>query len=437
MSAVFRHSETISDIQDIHIDAIHNSLACMPDSTYRDFAEWLLETPIYTDEWLQLVGIHGLIRLTNNLLEGLLTPTEMFEILPFSVPMNISQMYEVVSDNLAIGLADYCPADATHHARRQLLRAFNDAVIARLEWNTQSAKQALLPLLPIMRNVSTCDQSLSPHKHLKLMDAYVDAHPDSSAEDIEYSLYPLLVANLETCSQLVEGITGLRSEPMVRHGLVRRYSGMNALLDKRFISREEMIQIGTDSIMVVPTLAYYVGLIAERIRPMTEYKSIVFDGSLLEALEDAALLVRLLNDMGTPVLEQSQKEREVLVAQLISHYDPTTQHTFQDWLNVVTCEHGIMFSRLRKDCMYGEFNVCLHQARNAASLAHACEIFVEDLLVISNIYEETKARLYERLAEMNGRLGDQLLGKLISRFVEFHKVIYSQPFNEAHGEYAV
>src|SRR3954469_18311710 len=100
MVALVRCSD---DIRDIHIEAIYNSLRFMPDCAYRRYAEWLLETTQFTDEWLQLVGIQGLMRLTNALLGGLLNEAELAEILPYSVPMNISQMYEVVSDNLALG----------------------------------------------------------------------------------------------------------------------------------------------------------------------------------------------------------------------------------------------------------------------------------------------------------------------------------------------
>src|SRR4051794_34988851 len=106
----------------------------VPESAYRDFCEWALSARNPRSlEWMQSLGITQLVHLTSKLFEGLLDEPEWMRLLDYARSMNVYQLYEIVSDNLAIGLARPAPDDAAQQARHRLLRAFNAVTIQRLE----------------------------------------------------------------------------------------------------------------------------------------------------------------------------------------------------------------------------------------------------------------------------------------------------------------
>jgi hypothetical protein len=421
----------------MNIQAIDDSLNYMPDCAYKAYVKWILKNPDIRDEWLQLVGIQGLIRLTERLLGELLTDTEYEQVLPYSVPVNISQMYEVVSDNLAIRLASPTDDSASYNRRSRLLRLFNDVVVQCLNGSSESPEQLLQPLIPLMCDTSLFVQSLNANKHRDIAWLFLQNQPYINLDQIEYALYPNLLANVETCLELVNTIRGYRSEELVVDGLIRRYQGVNYLLEHKHIPPKKLLEVGMDTIMVVPTLAYYVGILAEEIRPVRNYPAIVENGLLLSALEDAALLVRLLNDVGTCLLEQSDAEHEALKYALWNAQESECFSSFDDLLVQATEEYPATFTRLRKDIMYREFNLCLHEVSQASSVAGAIDTFHQQLVYLSEIYRAHQHRLSITLDQITDYTESTLIVDLLTRFVGFHQMIYSQPFSEPTGEYAV
>ena len=422
----------------LNVEGIRRSLHHMPDSTFKAYCTWALDTPSMAGRWLQLMGIESLIRLTGGLLDGLLSADEWLQLVPYSVPINVSQMYEVISDNLAIGLGKYAPEDDTYNTRSQLVYSFNRAVIQRLKGHTQhSASDLLEPFFPLMAEISTFEQSLSADKHRSLTGHFLKAHPGASLDELEYALYPLLVANLETCIDMTRVLEGSATYPLLVDGLIRRYQGVNDLLEQQVFSLEELLQVSTDTIMVVPTLAYYIGVMAEKVQPLPAYRDVLEDGSLLLALEDAALLVRLLNDMGTLLLEQPTNDRKTLIQTLYQMHHTGDFPTFEHLLLDVAGQQGTLLTRMNKDIRFGEFNVCLHSVRQVNDIAVAIEVFADQLESLTLVYEDRLQRLPGMVAQLNQRLGSTFAGEVILRFVHFHRHTYSQSFKSAEGEYAV
>src|SRR5260221_12345730 len=67
---------TLQVSEQLNLEGIHASLNKMPESAYRTYCNWILTQSNLTEEWLQLVGMTGLTRLTLGLLDGLLSKPE-------------------------------------------------------------------------------------------------------------------------------------------------------------------------------------------------------------------------------------------------------------------------------------------------------------------------------------------------------------------------
>ncbi len=437
--AVQERSQALFDAAlPITAQGIRDSLDYLPDGAYKTYCAWLLDSPQHSAEWLQLVAIHGLIRLTNSLLEGLLTTDEMMQALVYSVPMNVAQMYEVISDNLAIGLAHRQPDDATFEIRHHILYAFNDAVMERLlGHSTQPAVQQLALYEPLMRRVSAYHQSLNADKHLRLAEAFLTAHPYMSAHELEYSVYPGLVGNVETWVDLVEQSRHMAAYPLLRDGLVARYSAVNTLLREPDLSFEELMHVSTNAILVIPTLAYYGAVIGEAVSPINGYEDLLEDGTLYECYRNAALLVRLLNDLGTIVLEQPDENHRQLMDSL---RDIQAEYGYDDLRAVLlkaADHHGVNLTRLRKDLSLCEINTSLYHPLKVNEVNAAIDAFDANVTRIRELYRQTMDNLESDLGRVHQYLGDSRIGDLVLRFVRFHQFIYSNSFKDVSGEYAI
>ncbi|MCU0497208.1 MAG: hypothetical protein MUF87_07655 [Anaerolineae bacterium] len=433
-----RTAHYLEQIQQLNIDGIRRSLAYMPDCPYKQLSQWLLLHR--QDDWLQLIGISSLTRLTFQSLYGIVPEAALDRLLPYAVPMNISQMYEVVSDNLALGLGDASPLDNQAKSRRKVLRVFNDAVILgilHVNGTSQSATRLLTSFESLMRPISLFEQSLSADKHRQLIRAFLDEHPHIPPEALEYAVHPNLIVNLETCLEVIRTLDGYATKSIVNEGLLRRYHAVNCLLEADDLSQTTLLEVSTDAIMVIPTLAYYIAVIAESVYPMKRYHATLMSGSLMPILETAALLVRLLNDMGTTLLQQSVGENCRLIEQLRAYQQRHQFDSFNELLLSAATLHSGVLNRLQKDCRFGEFNVGLHQARRMTTVEDALSTFEQQVFTLATLYQTERERLERDLRSLTFQLQDPTIARLIARFVKFHEQTYSHTFTDPLGEYAV
>src|SRR5690606_25866518 len=154
----------------------------------------------------------------------------------------------------------------------------------------------------------------------------------------------------------------------------------------------------------------------EKVQPLPAYRDVLEDGSLLLALEDAALLVRLLNDMGTLLLEQPTNDRKALIQTLYHMHHTGDFPTFEHLLLDVAGQQGTLLTRMNKDIRFGEFNVCLHSVRQVNDIATAIEVFADQLESLTLVYEDRLQRLPGMVAQLNQRLGSTFAGEVILRF---------------------
>jgi hypothetical protein len=433
-----RDQKPFSDARQAISIAMRDSLDYLPDCPFRDFYAWVLSEPRYQQRWLQLLGIEGLIRLSGALLNGLVNTDESARLTVHGAPLLVYLTYEAISDNLAIGLAGPSPGDGSHCARAGLVRAFNDAMLDRLGGATAaSVRGRMLDLAAGSGEISMFRQSLSETEHRALVGAYAAAHPGTDPAAIEFTAAPPLIANIESAITAAQAIDGLRTAGLFREGLARRYAAVTELLASRSTSPEELVAIGTDAILVIPTLAYYAGVIAEVVRPLAGYHDLVNDGLLTEALAHAALLVRVLNDCGTELAEQGAGQRRALISDLHALARSRRCATLSDVLRQAAAAHGRLLTRISKDLSFGEFNICLDGIRDLPASTGAVHAFEYRLHRVCASYRRAERGLQGTTQRMTRGLQTDLISAIVVRFVEFHRCMYADAFTTASGEYAI
>jgi hypothetical protein len=89
----------------------------------------------------------------------------------------------------------------------------------------------------------------------------------------------------------------------------------------------------------------------------------------------AALLVRVLNDCGTRLAEQTAAQRRALIADLRAIARSGGAATLSDVLLQAAPCHVQMLTRITKDLAFGEFNVCLDGLRGLPASAETFDAF--------------------------------------------------------------
>jgi hypothetical protein len=421
-------------VLDVTLTGLRGSLLKhMPACRYRDFSLWALsaQNP-HRRSWLDVIGIRQTNCLTVEMLDGIVEDRHWPPLARYTVPLNVYLSYEVVSDNLAIGLANQSLSDKTYAARRDLIQGFNHSMIQRLGGDHEPAARRLQPLQRLATEISGFEQSLQPNHYRTVAREYVNQRPGCSLDDLEYAVWPILVANIEAGNELVRSVSGFHVGSLVQQGLVSRYRAVNGLLEDNVILPRRA-HVGADAVLAMPVLAYYAGVLGETIWRRGSFQGLVADGTLSEALFSAAILVRLVNDLGTGLVTQTDEQRSKFVAALKSHYwqHHPSARTLAELLLKPEDEFRPLLTRIRKDLLNGEFNVCLYGFSDTLPVSYALVAFEQRLAYLSQLYLQCRVRFTAALEAISQRLDNGGLSLLMSRFVRFHEALYGQFADEA------
>ena len=261
--------------------------------------------------------------------------------------------------------------------------------------------------------------------------------PDLALADVEYAIWPLLVANMESAVDVIDAMRGYEVGPMVREGFIRRYEAVNTLLSGEPLTFDQRVAVSTHAILVVPIFAYYIGILCETVRPLANWERVIQDNSLYEALYRAALMIRLLNDLGTNLIRQSAEERAKFLAVLHREAQRQESPTLATVLGALLDQHDTMLTRIDKDLQHGEFNLGFSDLIDMPSITDALSAFEKRLGDCAALYERSERELAGLLQTISVTLGDPVTSTLIMRIVKFHEALYAQSFRQASGEYAV
>ena len=409
----------------------------MPLSDYRNFNIWALSAKNpHNNVWLQIIGIPQFTKLTQTLL-GTSVPAEKWdELVYYTTLMNAYLIYETISDNLAFGLAAKRPDDTSYDLRRDILINFNNAMAARLKGDRVSSDLILTRIKPKVEKISSFNYSLTGSEQTEIAAAFLQAAPNCTMEAIEFGAWHSLVANIQSCADLVDKMQRYQLGDTLRQGLIQRYEAVNDLLLDRVHSKDALVNVSINTILVIPVLTYYISVLTEVLQPNRALATLVENGTLQKALEDAALMVRLLNDLGTGLVVTNQYHSTLLndlYARLPPSADPET--TFADMLMEHSKQVQLM-TRIRKDISFAEYNVSLHSLMTSPPNTTSLLLFGSNLVYYQEQYRQARDRLNANLQTISQTLKTEHVSHLIYQFVTFHEHIYQQNFDEQAGDYA-
>jgi hypothetical protein len=411
----------------------------MPDCLYRDFLLWGMsrQNP-HQPAVMQLMGAVQLSKLTVRLLAGLTEREETWQrLLRTSMTMNGWALLEAISDNLAMGLARHLTGDSESDATRHaLLHAFNTLMVERLkdEISAASARAALSNVCP--GEVSLFRQHLSPLKFRSLAETFIHEKGGALSE-IEYAACPHLIANIEAGADFINAIGVVSIRSLVRDSLIARYEGVNKLLEPDECSLEEIFDIGGHTILVIPTLGYYISELVQCIGMKPRLVQLIDEGTLAGALYAAAVLVRLQNDIGTQLLTFDAPARLKLLRELEERARERKDASLGELLAGIGREYAPL-NRIWKDACLGEFNLCLSGIGQAPFSSGALLAFDQRLTLLAKVYAAHKVKLASGLWKINDGLKDNLVSQIVLRFVGFHERLYDGHYHDTiDGDYAI
>lgn len=409
----------------------------MPASPQKDYYLWGISTENpYQEDFLQMLGIRQLINLSLKLIGDLIEPDDRQTVAQYCGRINSYFLYEIASDNLANGLSSLCVNDQNAMMRRNILRTFDNVMITRLKREHNASAELLRPVESQTQIISCFAQSMTPRKHQACLSAYLARRPDITQDQIEYGIWPILVANIEACYELSEYMSQFQVGGLLKQGFIDRYEGVTFTLQvDRSLPLNDLVRMGMHTVSVVPALAYFAGVLTEIIRAEPMLQSVIEDGTLADALMTSAVLVRLANDVGM-LLTLSPNERKKLMESLWNHYQQNAADIDAiDYFLMSAPDEYSMLSRLQKDLLHGEFNVGLHNLAYSNSVGEALTLLDNNLASLSELYDRELSHLQDLLASIDRRMTNRSLSNLIAGFVRFHEVIYAEPYNSIIGEY--
>jgi hypothetical protein len=401
----------------------------MDKCVFRDFALWaLVRCSLYRERFAQINAITQLGRMTTLLLSPLVEDEQWNRCVHAASIMNAWQVHEVFSDNLAIGLGTSFDGDnSEQHERRNLLRAFNAEMLHALSDSEIPEPATLTENFHRLRtDISIFNQSLIADKHRALASAFT--MDPVEMQRLEHCIAPILTANILSCLEVPKNIQSDAIRRLTKKWLTHRYSSVNALLDTPALDHEALVRHGSRTILVAPTLGYYVDMFI----PESISDDFV-EGVLEKALHAAATIVRLLNDLGTQLLIATTTERRRALQQSLMD-GPQEAKTLQELLP--TRRH-VMLTRLIKDARFAEFNIGLYGILQSP-LTHE---ILEDLITRIDAYADDYSKNWRILNDLGPKIdegtGSTRCKDTILSFAQFHKDLYAHPHDDSLGEYAI
>jgi hypothetical protein len=354
--------------------------------------------------------------------------------------LNAYFFFEVISDNLAMGLARPDNSDKQWHVSKEILLHFNAAMQAKLSGSPELTFFLLSSLSEKINTISCFNQSLTSHEIKVFANSFLRLNSSWSLEDLDKAAMTYLILNIESCCYCLQLFPEQpQMSSLLLQSLNARYQAVTSLLEmKHPIQRSFLTQCGLYSILVIPTLLYLIGVL-NKIKFNHHLLENINSGSLLKVLECAAINIRLLNDVGTHLLSMPPQEIDDLQQRILSDIgqDSSNKNIFS-FLSYISKQPDFfnLFIRIRKDIEHQEFNVCLDNLDINQKLTSNITQFFDNVRFFANLYQDKKVELGKSFALINDLLQDDSIGQLIMRMVVFHERLYAQEFENNQGDYA-
>ena len=424
-------------LRDAIASHLHHGLpSFIPTSPYRSFLLWGLdaENP-HRGAFLQCLGITQLAKMTASVSKTLVQPSDWQRFAPL-VSMNSAYLcFEIMSDNLALHLAPL--RRPTEHAplRRALLERFNELAQQRLRDPATRCDLLQEELKDLATGLSWFEQSLVPDRLRALADVYVKEGGDGDASSIECAVAPMLHVNIETCRSTLRSVAGLSLFELTQRGLIDRYRCANRVLRGTDTSLMRGVESGLHTALVVPTLYFYIDVLAHLRAPsarLVEHREAVS-----ELVRDAAVQIRLLNDLGTQLLTCSEdalgRRLDEGLRAGAGAYEASSGNLRSALL--ATTSSSPAWTRVHKDIEFGEFSLALWGIDPQTSWPEAVGRIYENVDFCRSLYESVRKRMQAQATKLRAVL--PVAVEPVRRLLDFNVEMYRNDFTTQRGEYSI
>ncbi|WP_124033407.1 hypothetical protein [Herpetosiphon llansteffanensis] len=394
----------------------------LPPSQYTDFCRWVLQptNPLLT-EFLHLSSLTQMCSLFTYLYGPATNDTDRWDHLcaEFS-SLLLYQRYEVVSDNLAMGLA------LTSAAHGEVVTTFNSMLIDVL---TDTAPIALPRLQQIVAAIPWLEQHLAADHYRAIVQAF---RPDADLE-----AWVALSANIVACRDVLSQILHPAANTRIRQTLIARYYAMNTLCSPGVRSIQELLALQTATMLVIPTLEYCVNLWSQiYLDDYTAQHRIATDPKLRMLINDANSLVRCLNDCGPLLLSA---DAPTIAQHYQRLYQSVPAHDDEDWITwfVRAADRVPHFFRLHKDVAFREFNLLFAAITAEQPIPSVIEQLIVNTQTIAQHYQIILRHFETASQQLSQTPLYSIPVGIITRMVSFHQQLYANHYGDIMGEYAV
>jgi hypothetical protein len=414
----------------------------LQDSESKDFMLWILRNNNqHQENYLRMLGIAGSIELELKLFKNVIHyPLTLYPLGNYISLLNAYFGYETLSDNLAVGLAAAKRRNNKNYMhQKKVLLYFNEIMLKKIKGSAEDLYALFKPISNAIKHISVHRNTLSPEQMDAFTNDYAHYHPAGSRADLEHTFLEILILNVATCTQLLNSLHRSSIYNILKKSLMARYLSVSHIVKQSQQATLPMLASwGLHSILTIPTLAYCIGAL-EVVSPHKAFKLVISKGLLYEAMADAALLTRLLNDIGTRLLVLSADERKTLYRQFQDLVDSSRFNAIFCYLCALS-EHAAFsdsLTRIRKDLKQGEFNICLDTLKDNQPLRGQMVRFCQSIDYYATLYQTTTKKLHKKLSLLSDIMGDAQISNIIGNFVVFHKVKYRMEYETTRGDYAI
>lgn len=411
-------------------------------SIQKDFLLWILaNNNQHQYEYLKMLGVANSIELEISMMEGLVEQETVIKaFLPYLGILNAYFAFETIQDNLAIGLATWFKEDNPEHdIQYEILKSFNPIMISKLQGNATAVGELLMPYQSDLEKISAFQRCLSPQKMYQFAEEFSKYQSDPAAvKKLDCCFYTILTLNIQTSLDLAQSLRHHVIHQLLEESLIARYDAVHQLLSSSYLTPHNLADWGAKAILVLPTLVYCIGML-DSIKPNPVLAKVIKEGSLQTAIYSSALLVRLLNDIGTPLLNLNVTERKKFFKSLVELTQKTDYSSLLELLMAANqdIELAKRLIRIRKDIQYGEFNICLDGIKNINNIGPALDEFQYKVNFYSELYQQHLVHLQMSCSYLEQQFQNKIISTLIYNMFKFHEKMYSINFESIYGDYAI
>ena len=406
----------------------------LPPSNYKEFSRWGIdEQNIYRSEYLQMSSLTQMCTMFTYLYHSAIADRQKWNILCESFgTMLIYQIYEVISDNISMGLGLAINPD--YQQKNQLIRYFNTAMVESLDNGIIMLDHQRIKALS--KNISLIEQHISLPRNQDLFDKYC-AHKNIRLDTIEEpEIWVALYANIASCLDFINQIKQPSARTLIKNSVISRYTAINRLNNAEYTSINQLIQLQIDTMLVIPTLEYCINLWSEVYLDDQALRDDIAENPYLrQYITTATLLVRLLNDVGSILLQLSHQQIAQYFSQLLLESPPLKHEAWYDWFNRVASHP--MFFRLHKDVVFNEVNILLYAIEPTMDPSTVIDQMIHNTQHAAQLYQATMALFEQQFGLLSQTSHYRIPLDIASRIVTFHQALYANDYTQPEGEYAV